>query len=108
MFNVGGGEVLVILVVALLVLGPSKLPEAARQIGNVMTQVRQMSSGFQNELKSAMDTAVDPAAPPQPRSAADDVSPDGAVETASGDDSGSAVEARSWTTSPRTAEKSVR
>lgn len=63
MFNVGSGELLVILLVALLVLGPGKLPDAARQIGNVLTQVRQMSSGFQRELKSAMDETLDPPKP---------------------------------------------
>jgi Tat protein translocase TatB subunit len=63
MFNVGGGEVLVIMLVALLVIGPTKLPDAARQIGKVLTQVRQMSSGFQRELKSAMDDTI---APPPP------------------------------------------
>jgi Tat protein translocase TatB subunit len=63
MFNVGGGEVLVIMLVALLVIGPTKLPDAARQIGKVLTQVRQMSSGFQRELKSAMDDTIAPAPP---------------------------------------------
>lgn len=63
MFNVGGGEILVILLVALLVLGPGKLPEAARQVGNVLTQVRKMSSGFQNELRSALDEPAKPRTP---------------------------------------------
>ncbi|MGQ0618148.1 MAG: Sec-independent protein translocase protein TatB [Acidimicrobiia bacterium] len=58
MFNVGGTELLVILLVALIVLGPDKLPETARKIGNVMGQLRRMSSGFQNELRSAMDDAT--------------------------------------------------
>ena len=35
MGNLGGGEILVILLVALLVLGPSKLPDAARQLGKI-------------------------------------------------------------------------
>jgi sec-independent protein translocase protein TatB len=46
MFNVGGAEFLVIAFVALIILGPDKLPEAARKIGNVMGELRQMSSGF--------------------------------------------------------------
>ena len=33
MFNVGGGEVLVIALIALIVLGPQRLPDAARQVG---------------------------------------------------------------------------
>jgi sec-independent protein translocase protein TatB len=55
MFNVGGGELLIILFVALVVLGPDKLPDAARKIGNVMGEVKRMSSGFQDEFKAAMD-----------------------------------------------------
>lgn len=56
MFNVGGGELLIILFVALVVLGPDKLPDAARKIGNVMGEVKRMSAGFQDEFKAAMDT----------------------------------------------------
>lgn len=55
MFNVGGGEVIVILLVVLIVLGPDKLPEAARKIGNVVSEVRRMSSGFQDEMRAAME-----------------------------------------------------
>jgi sec-independent protein translocase protein TatB len=55
MFNVGGGELLVILLLALIVLGPQKLPGAVRQAGRVMGEVRRISSGFQQELKQAID-----------------------------------------------------
>jgi sec-independent protein translocase protein TatB len=55
MFNIGGGEVLVILLIALIVLGPDKLPNAARQAGKYLGDFRRMSSGFQRELKDAMD-----------------------------------------------------
>ena len=61
MFNVGAGEVLVILLLALIILGPDKLPDAARKVGNVMGELRRMSQGFQNEIKSALD---EPARPP--------------------------------------------
>jgi sec-independent protein translocase protein TatB len=57
MFNIGGGEVLVIALVALIVLGPQRLPEAARQVGKVMGDVRRLSSGFQSELKGAFSEA---------------------------------------------------
>ena len=59
MLNVGGGEFLVILLVGLIVLGPQKLPEAARQIGRVMTELRKISSGFQQELRDALDEPVE-------------------------------------------------
>jgi sec-independent protein translocase protein TatB len=55
MFNVGGGELLAILLVALIVLGPQRLPGAARQVGRVMGDIRRISSGFQDELKNAFD-----------------------------------------------------
>lgn len=55
MFNVGGAELLVIMLLALVVLGPDKLPAAARQVGRVMGEIRRMSQGFQQELRSAMD-----------------------------------------------------
>jgi Tat protein translocase TatB subunit len=54
MFNVGGGEIIVILLVALIVLGPTKLPGAARQVGSFLTEVRRMSNQFKSELKDAM------------------------------------------------------
>lgn len=55
MGNIGAPEVLVIFIVALIVLGPNKLPDAARQVGKAMTEIRRMSSGFQRELKDAME-----------------------------------------------------
>jgi sec-independent protein translocase protein TatB len=60
MFNVGGGELIVILLIALIVLGPQRLPDAARQIGKTMGELRRLSTGFQNEMRSALDSADDP------------------------------------------------
>ena len=56
MFNVGGPEIMVVLLVALVVLGPEQLPKAMRTFGNVMAQVRKVSNGFQDEMRSAMNT----------------------------------------------------
>ena len=58
MFNVGTPELLVILLVALLVLGPTKLPDAARQVGKFIGEMRRMSTGFQTELRDAMQEPV--------------------------------------------------
>ena len=55
MFNIGGGEVLVILVVALIFLGPSKLPEIARTLGKTTQSIRRISDSFRSELSSAVD-----------------------------------------------------
>jgi sec-independent protein translocase protein TatB len=69
MFNVGGGELLVILLLALIVLGPQRLPGAVRTAGRVMGEVRRISSGFQIELKTAFDEADVDAEPPRRREA---------------------------------------
>lgn len=58
MFNIGGGELLVIFLVALIVLGPTKLPDAARQVGKVMGEFRRLSAGFQTEMRQAMEDPV--------------------------------------------------
>ncbi|MCU1352810.1 MAG: tatB [Acidimicrobiales bacterium] len=55
MFNVGGPEVLVILLVALVVLGPQQLPKAVRSFGTMMAELRKISGGFQAELQNALE-----------------------------------------------------
>lgn len=72
MFNVGTMEMLVIAVVALLVLGPDKLPGAARQVGKAIGEVRRLSNSFQAEMRDAMQEPVKsdpPLAKPRPRRA---------------------------------------
>jgi sec-independent protein translocase protein TatB len=54
-FNVTGGEVIIILVIALVVLGPEKLPDVLRKVGRVYGEVRRMANGFQQELRSTLD-----------------------------------------------------
>jgi len=51
--NLGGAEILVILLVALIVLGPTKLPPAVRQVGKFVGEIRRMGQGFQQELREA-------------------------------------------------------
>jgi len=55
MGNLGGSEILVILLVGLLVLGPTRLPEVTRQVGRVLREVRRVSTGFQEELRAAVE-----------------------------------------------------
>ena len=86
MLNVGGGELLIIFLVALVVLGPTKLPEVARQAGKIYSEFRKISSGFQREFREAMRDPVGNAvrdvtedATPQPIGAGDPY--DGAEKT---------------------------
>jgi sec-independent protein translocase protein TatA len=44
-FSVGPLEIAVLAVIALLVLGPKKLPEAARSVGKGMREMRNAMSG---------------------------------------------------------------
>lgn len=63
MLNLGTGELLVVFLVALIVLGPSKLPDAARQAGRMVAELRRLSTGFQDEVRAAMQDPT-PTLPP--------------------------------------------
>jgi len=53
--SLGPAEILVILVVALIVLGPKRLPEAGRQVGKAIAEVRRWTTDVTSEIKSAID-----------------------------------------------------
>ena len=55
MFNLSGSEIVFLLLLALIVLGPEKLPEAVRKFGKAYAEFKKMSTGFQSELKTALD-----------------------------------------------------
>ena len=75
MFDFGFSEILVILVLALIVLGPERLPGVVRRVGRWVGRARAMARQFQDQLEEELDfderrrTApaepqdVDPAAP---------------------------------------------
>ena len=51
MLGVGFPELVLILVVALIVLGPQRLPEVARMLGRAYAQLRRVSEEFQNTIR---------------------------------------------------------
>jgi TatA/E family protein of Tat protein translocase len=53
MFGVGAPELLVILVVALIVLGPKRLPDVAKALGKGLAEFRRATAGLTDELRSA-------------------------------------------------------
>ena len=87
MFNISATELLVIAVVALLVLGPDKLPDAMRKLGRATKELKRITSGFEAELRDALSDPVETAgadltpAPTPPRTPAE--SPPGAPPTCS-------------------------
>jgi sec-independent protein translocase protein TatB len=57
MFDVGWGELLVIGIVALVVIGPKELPALLRTVGQALTKIRRMASEFQGQFQEAMREA---------------------------------------------------
>ena len=57
--NIGPGELIIILIIALVVLGPGKLPDVASALGKSVREFRKAASDIQDAAK--IDT---PAAPP--------------------------------------------
>jgi sec-independent protein translocase protein TatB len=53
MFGIGVPELLVILVVALIVLGPKRLPEVAKTLGKGLAEFRRATSDLTDELRGA-------------------------------------------------------
>jgi sec-independent protein translocase protein TatB len=52
MFGIGGSEIIVILVVALLFLGPDKLPDAAKTISKGIRDLKKQTRALQNQIES--------------------------------------------------------
>lgn len=57
MFGIGGPELLIICVVALIVIGPKKLPEMLRSLGKGVAEFKRVG----NEVKSTLDDEVNKA-----------------------------------------------
>ncbi|MGE6760526.1 Sec-independent protein translocase protein TatB [Corallococcus interemptor] len=69
MFNIGAGEMVFILVAALIVLGPQRLPELARAIGKFMREFRRQTDDVRNVVERefyAMDQDFNAEPPPRP------------------------------------------
>ncbi len=56
MFGVGGTELFIILVIALIVLGPNKLPDLARMLGKLMGDFQRATSDLKREIDIAGET----------------------------------------------------
>ena len=91
--TLGGPEVLLLLVLALIVFGPRKLPEIGKSVGKMLVEIRRAGNDFKRTVEDEVEServrdtkpllaAADPA-PPGPGAepaSAPSTSPDPAVE----------------------------
>ncbi len=80
--NIGAPELIIILVIALLILGPGKLPEVGASLGKSLREFRKASTDLQELVKVDVDTSPLPAAAPAAPVAAAVVAPVAAVAPA--------------------------
>jgi sec-independent protein translocase protein TatB len=90
MFGVDFSEIVLIFLIALVVLGPAKLPQVAATIGRWVGRARTMARQFReqleqeaNTLKDATDMRSRPSPPPAAAPAPADPAPEPAAHTAS-------------------------
>jgi len=57
--SIGWGEILVLVVVGLFVVGPERLPSAAAWLGRTMRQVRDYATGAREQLRSELGPEFD-------------------------------------------------
>ena len=55
MFNLSGSELIFLIVIALIVLGPDKLPDAMRRAGKAYADFKKMTTGFQSEMNRVLE-----------------------------------------------------
>ena len=55
MGGIGGIEIFIILVVALVIFGPQKLPEMGRSLGKAIREFKSVGTEIQDELTKAAD-----------------------------------------------------
>jgi len=81
MFGVGPEELMLIMLVALLVLGPERLPKVARDVGKIVGELRRTSDELREDFLNAdkyLEKAATAVAPPaEPAAPAPESTTDG-------------------------------
>jgi Tat protein translocase TatB subunit len=58
-FNIGAPELLLIFIIALIVFGPRRLPELAKNLGKIMNDLRKMSQEFTTQMAQELNAPVE-------------------------------------------------
>ncbi len=58
LFGIGAGELFLIMVLALVVIGPEKLPEVAGQVGRTVGDLRRQANQLTSEFQRSLEVAV--------------------------------------------------
>jgi Tat protein translocase TatB subunit len=59
MFNIGAPELLLIFIIALIVLGPKKLPDLARTLGKVVGEFRKATDELKANLNKDIQSSIE-------------------------------------------------
>ena len=68
-FDIGGTEILMIMLITLLLFGSERLPDLARNMGKAIREFKKATSGLEEELKRALEV------PPPPKRGAQERKP---------------------------------
>lgn len=64
--DIGGGEMVVVLLIVLMLFGGDKMPQLAKGLGKSIREFKKAASGVEQEFKKALDEVPDPVTPPKP------------------------------------------
>jgi sec-independent protein translocase protein TatB len=67
--QIGPLEIMAVAVLALVVFGPHRLPEIARNIGKAINEMRRMTAEMKSELREGMSADADDDETPEPAKA---------------------------------------